>query len=225
MLQSLKLSLFYLFICLFSFNHTGLAADDIDPKAFKARKNMEKVKLGPQFYLQSPITIIGATVDGKPNFQTAAWVSFANHKPNYIMAALNQNHFTAQGIRESETFSVNIPSSDMMIVVDYIGSNSGRDVDKTELFEVFYGDLKTAPMVRECPVNIEAKLVKTIQLPANHIFIGEVTEVYVGKDYQKEDSLDAEKIDPMIFSFWDMMYRKIGDPIGKAWFEGSKYKP
>jgi hypothetical protein len=41
-------------------------------------ENMTKIKLGPQPWLfPMPALLVGALVDGKPNFMTAAWSGIA----------------------------------------------------------------------------------------------------------------------------------------------------
>ena len=46
----------------------------------------------------------------------------------------------------------------MMEKTDFCGLVSGRDIDKAALFDVFYGELKTAPMITECPLSLECRL-------------------------------------------------------------------
>ena len=46
----------------------------------------------------------------------------------------------------------------MISETDYCGLVSGRKTDKSNIFNVFYGELETAPMIMECPVSIECKL-------------------------------------------------------------------
>ena len=45
--------------------------------------------------------------------------------------------------------------------------------DKAELFEIFYGQLKTASLIKECPINVECRVVEKVELPTNYLFVGE----------------------------------------------------
>jgi flavin reductase (DIM6/NTAB) family NADH-FMN oxidoreductase RutF len=56
---------------------------------------------------------------------------------------------------------------------------SGAEVDKSALFEVFYGELETAPMIAECRVNLECRVVKAFGIEHRRIYVGEVVQVYV----------------------------------------------
>jgi flavin reductase (DIM6/NTAB) family NADH-FMN oxidoreductase RutF len=95
-----------------------------------------------------------------------------------ISLGMNKGHYTNAEIKEHGTFSVNIPSIDMVTKTDYCGLVSGRRVDKGALFETFYGKLGSAPMIKECPVNMECRLIQTIDFPRHDIFIGEIAETY-----------------------------------------------
>jgi flavin reductase (DIM6/NTAB) family NADH-FMN oxidoreductase RutF len=71
-----------------------------------------------------------------------------------ISITLIEKHYTNQGIKENGCFSVNIPNTRMLKVTDYVGINSGSVIDKSTLFDVFYGKLENAPMIRETPLNL-----------------------------------------------------------------------
>ena len=120
---------------------------------------MEKIRTGwklPPLLL--PVALFGANVSGKRNFFTIVWFTMLQDDPPLVGAGMSKSHFTRRGIDENRTFSINIPSSSMTDVVDYCGLHSGSSVDKSNLFEVFYGKLETAPLVAECPLNMECRL-------------------------------------------------------------------
>ena len=187
---------------------------------------MAKNKIRSGVYLYPmPVSIIGANVKGKANFMTIAWVSIVEHKPPMISISAHQSHYTNQGIIENQTFSVNLPSVDMVEITDYCGIKSGKEIDKSELFEVFYGNLKTAPMIKETPINMECKVVKTIDTEKGHdIFIGEIINAYAEEKYLTNGIPDVTKLHPLIFSMGDNNYWKFGELIGRAWNIGRNYK-
>ena len=51
---------------------------------------------------------------------------------------------------------------DLLEKNDYCGLVSGEKTDKSHVFDVFYGSLKTAPMIKECPVNLECQLIQML---------------------------------------------------------------
>lgn len=171
-----------------------------------------------------PITLVGATVEGRPNFLTIAFFSILSHLPPIVSVSLYRNHYSINGIKENGTFSVNIPSADMVKVTDYCGIVSGRKVDKSNLFKFFYGQLNTAPMIEECPLNIECKLFRTIEAGNNLIFLGEVASVFANEAILKKGGPDIEAIDPLVL-FGSVYHSwKFGPEIGGAYRIGKKLK-
>jgi flavin reductase (DIM6/NTAB) family NADH-FMN oxidoreductase RutF len=114
---------------------------------------MEKIKFGPQTLLYPmPAVLVGANINEKPNFMTAAWCAIAAHKPPAVSVAIRKERYTLEGVRENATFSINVPSSDMVKKTDYCGVYSGKKNDKSQIFKVFYGDLKNSPPHSGMPV-------------------------------------------------------------------------
>ena len=187
-----------------------------------------KIKMGKKIIRNfgntaMPVTIVGANVNGKPNFMTVGFYSWVEYKPKSIFSvSIEKRQYTNQGVKENGTFSVNIPSEKMMQVADYIGMKSGRDIDKTSIFDVFYGDLETAPMINEAPVNHECKVVKTIDFDGIHdVFFGEVIKSYADEDLC-EEGLNIKNIKPILLNL--TKYYSVGSEIGDAYKVGLKYE-
>ncbi|MFX1378723.1 MAG: flavin reductase family protein [Promethearchaeota archaeon] len=189
----------------------------------------EKVKFGkvPLVY-PVPIIFAGALVNNQPNFETLGDVGIMGINPPIVYISSGQNHYTNQGILENKTFSINFPNTQLLIKADYCGVTSGRNVDKSKLFNVFYGELKTAPMIQECPVNLECKVIKEFSIENRQIFIGDVIQSYVSKDFviKGEEGQKIEnmiKLDPIIYAL-DNRYYKIGEIIGTGYQESKKFE-
>ena len=183
----------------------------------------KEIKNGCHLY-PMPVVLVGAKKGSRVNFMPAAFCGIINMGPPMIVLGLNKIHFTSTGIRENGAFSVNIPSTEMVRITDYCGLVSGHKVDKSGLFKVFYGKLETAPMIEECPLNMECKLVQTLELGVDSAFIGEIVASYSDDKYLDGYTPDIKKLDPLIFSLGDNSYWKLGKNIGKAWSIGKGYK-
>ena len=57
---------------------------------------------------------------------------------------VNKNNASHEAIMDTAEFSINLPTIEMVEITDYTGLVSGNRVDKSGLFDVFYGDLLTA---------------------------------------------------------------------------------
>jgi len=186
---------------------------------------MEKTRTGWKLPpLPLPVALLGATVSGKANFFTIVWITMLQDDPPLIGAAMSKKRYTKRGIKENGTFSINIPSAGMAEAVDYCGLHSGSRVDKSRIFEVFYGGLETAPMVKECPLNLECRLVDSVEFNTMEMIIGEIVEMYCEERYLTENKPDLKKMDPMLFFMPEGPYFKAGDFLAKAWDAGRSYK-
>ena len=54
-------------------------------------------------------------------------------------------------------------------------------VDKVEVcqFKIFYGKLGSAPLIEQCPLNLECKVVHILDLGSNSFVIGSIEEIFV----------------------------------------------
>ena len=187
--------------------------------------SMEKIIIKKDlFCLPWTQTILGTHYRGKPNFMALAWLTRVNNQPAMIGISVNNNHASNEAIRENGEFSVNVPSADMVEIADYTGLVSGKSVDKSGLFEVFYGDLTAAPMIERCPVTMECKLAHTVELPTNTFVIGEIINLYSEESYLTEGMPDAKKTNSFILTKSDNHYRVLGESVGKAWSAGKVLK-
>jgi len=188
-----------------------------------------KVKLGkiPLVY-PIPIVLAGADVQGRPNFATLGDCGIMGLNPPLVYISLHRDHHTTQGVEEHQTFSVNVPPTSLLAVTDYCGMVSGQEVDKSGLFEVFYGELGTAPMIAECRVNLECQVVKAFGIQQRRVYVGQVVQTYVEEAYVVEqDGRQGIKpmtaLDPIIYGL-DNRYYRIGEMIGIGYHEGKGYQ-
>jgi flavin reductase (DIM6/NTAB) family NADH-FMN oxidoreductase RutF len=168
--------------------------------------------------------LVGANVDGKPNYITIGLVGWLCY--DAMSVSVGHEQYTNAGIRENGSFSINQPTASMVKQLDYCGLYSGRRVDKSALFENFYGELQTAPMIRECPVNVECRVIQVMERRVHTVFIGEIAGIYLDEDYLTEGVVDVSKVDPVFFAparskgKYSGCYWKLGEYLGQAWKVG-----
>jgi len=184
---------------------------------------MEKAQLNPQtLTCIAPTVLVGTMVDGKPNFMAVAWCGVVNSEPPMVSVSIRPSRFTLKGIQNKE-FSVNIPSADIVKEVDYCGMVSGLKVDKVEVckFNIFYGMLKNAPLIEQCPVNLACKVEHILELGTHHLIIGRVMETHISGNCLTDGKPDIRKINPIIFTMASPAeYFTIGKSLGKGYTIG-----
>jgi flavin reductase (DIM6/NTAB) family NADH-FMN oxidoreductase RutF len=169
-------------------------------------------------------TILGTHLKGKVNFMALDWLTRVNFKPAMLGICVNKNNATHEAILDTGEFSINLPSVDMVEITDYTGLVSGNRVDKSNLFEIFYGELKAAPMISECPLSLESKVVQTVDLPTNFFFIGQIMNIYTEDKYLTDGLFDMKKVKPFLLTMPDNNFWSLGERVGKAWEAGKNLR-
>ena len=181
---------------------------------------MSKVQMGPQTMIYPmPAFLVGANVDGKPNLMAVGWGGIACSEPPMITVAIRHQRYTLKGIKQNMTFSVNVASTDLVKEVDYCGMAAGAKVDKVEVcqFKVFYGKLETAPLIEQCPINLECKVMHILDLGTHALVVGRIEETYLSEDSLTDGKPDVSKIKPLIYiTRPDAYYNALGEVVGKA---------
>ncbi len=189
---------------------------------------MCKVLMGAQTLIYPmPVLLIGAKVHDKPNFMAAAWCGIANGEPPMISVAIRHQRYTLRGIKQNLTFSVNVPSTDIVRETDYCGIISGSKVNKVDIcqFNVFYGKLDNAPLIKQCPVNLECEVVHILDLGSHLLIVGRIEETYVSQVCLTDGKPDVNKIKPLIYcSDPACHYQAFGEVIAKAFSIGEELK-
>lgn len=158
---------------------------------------MKKVKIQNRPFGPFPTVLVGAEVNGKPNYATLGACGVVSLKP-VLYISLKSTHYTTVGVKENGYFSVNIPTTDLVEKTDYCGIVSGKTTDKSNVFTPFYDELGKAPMISECSMNYLCKVINTIPIFDFEMFLGEIVAVYVNEQCMTDGKPDPLKIDPMI---------------------------
>lgn len=171
-----------------------------------------KVLKGPTTMLYPcPVALVTCTGgSGKDDIVTLAWVGVADSTPPIITAGIRPTRYSAGLINKSREFVVNIPTVSLLEKVDYCGSVSGFDVKKFETTGLTreHASKVKAPMIKECPVNLECKLRRTILLGSHRLYLGEVLETHIEESIiDSKGGIDYEKAQPFVYNareYWSM---------------------
>jgi flavin reductase (DIM6/NTAB) family NADH-FMN oxidoreductase RutF len=145
-------------------------------------------------------------------------------KPNIIMLGIGvrKNRFSWDLIAHSKGFVVNIPTGDLLKATDFCGMRSGKDVDKfaeAKLTPVTCAETG-APLIKECPVNLECELKEMLELGSHTLFIGQIVATHIDSEYMDEKGRpDVDKMNLFCYCPAAHEYRAIGDALavyGKA---------
>ncbi|MCJ2164339.1 MULTISPECIES: flavin reductase family protein [unclassified Pseudodesulfovibrio] len=176
------------------------------------------------FILPEPQTILGTMLDGKPNFMAMAWVTRVNSKPCLMGMAVNKRHASHRAILATGEYSINIPSVDMVAETDYVGLASGNRTDKSDLFDVHFGELANAPLIRQCPLSMEFRLLQQMELSNDTLFVGELVAAWTEEQFLTDGYVDIKKVKPFTLTMPDNRFWAVGEQVGRAWHDGKKLR-
>jgi flavin reductase (DIM6/NTAB) family NADH-FMN oxidoreductase RutF len=177
----------------------------------------------------TPVWVVGTyDNEGKPNMVTISFGGICSFTPPCVAVSLRKNTHSHGNIMKYKGFTVNVPSEVHAREADYIGIASGRNVDKfaaTGLTPV-RSNFVNAPYVAEFPLNVECRLIQTVEIGEHTLFIGEI------EDFKVEDSVlsadrdesilgtegipDIEKVKPILYVPQMGTYCGIGGNLGRA---------
>ena len=134
--------------------------------------------------------------DGRPNIITLGEVAMVSLKPTRVSVGTRPATYSNGLIKETGEFVINFPTVDIVDEVDFCGTRSGRDVNKfaeTRLTPEPAIHVRP-PLIKECPVNLECKVIGVLSLGSHDLFIGDVLVMHA----EEECILDSDRgvIDP-----------------------------
>jgi len=176
--------------------------------------------------LPTPVWVVGSyDAQGEPNMMTIAWGGICCSQPPCVTISLRKATYTYGCIMERKAYTINIPSAAMVKEVDFVGTTSGKNVDKyakTGLTPV-QSDLVDAPYIKEFPMVMECRVLHTLEIGLHTQFIGEIMDIKAEESVLGEHGIaDILKIRPLVFDPGQGAYFGIGERIGKAFSIGKK---
>ena len=124
------------------------------------------------------------TPETEENVITISWTGILSSSPEYVSIAVRPTRHSYHIIKDNMEFGISIPPYHLVKEVDFCGCTSGRDTDKflSCHFTKFYTENIKAPLIEQCPMNLECRVEQIIALGVHHLFIGKVLEKYISKD-------------------------------------------
>ena len=176
----------------------------------------------------TPTWVVGSyDKKGKADMMTAAWCGIANSSPASVFVALQPVRYTYENILEKGEFTICIPSEEYVKEADYFGIESGRDTDKLSVSGLTAKRAANvnAPYIEEFPMYLECKLTDRMNLGSHFVLIGRILDVKAKEEIlDHKESIEIQKLKPVIFSPTDRNYYGVGNFLGEAFSIGKDVK-
>ena len=148
------------------------------------------------------------------NIVTVAWTGTVNTKPPMTYISLRPSRHSYGIIKEKGEFVINLTPTSLIKKADYCGIYTGKKVNKFEKcgFTKAEATEVSAPLIDECPINLECKVKDIIPLGTHDMFLVEIVAVHVDETLvDGEGKLHLEKADLTAYAHGD--YYSLGKKL------------
>lgn len=168
----------------------------------------------------APLPVVLVTMRSKEkenvsdNIIPISWTGIVEHAPHMLNINISRGKYSAKVIKKSKEFAVCIPGTEYIEQVDICGTTHGDRIDKFELtgFEKFEATEIDAPLIKQCPLNMECILEDVISFKSHDMFIGKIVATHIDEDYMDSGGEpDYRKIDLLCYVngyYWSMGEKK-----------------
>ena len=174
-----------------------------------------------------PVVMVscGETID-EYNILTIAWTGTVCSTPPMCYISVRKERHSYDIIKRTGQFVINLVTTDLVSRTDWCGVRSGKKYNKfleTDLTPVKASKVK-APLIYECPVNIECEVKQIIPLGSHDMFLAEVVAIHADEKLfdPKTDELQLYKANLAAYSHGQ--YFALGKILGKFGFSVKKKK-
>ncbi len=131
------------------------------------------------------ITNVGLVTSNGPNGQNimaCEWTHHVSYSPGLIAVCIKPHAATNQNIKQTGQFGISITSTEQATLASVAGTTSAKSTHKIKALEELGFNFYKAKeidtlMVEGAVLNIECKVIQTIQPGSHTIFIGEILSI------------------------------------------------
>ncbi len=183
---------------------------------------MRKVTLErAAFLVPAPVLLLSSMgEDGSMNIMTLSWAGVACQTPPMVSVAVRPERFSYDLVRGTGEFVLNIPPASLLRTVDFCGVTSGRDVIKfVEARLTPLPGLKVrAPLIQECPVNLECVVRTSLVLGSHVLFLAEVVALHADDEVVENGGVIMGRVAPLAYDPFGADYWSLKEVVAHQGF-------
>ena len=165
-----------------------------------------------------PSFIIGTNnEDGSANFAPITWVSATCEGDDKYLLVISMfgSKRTKTNVLRSGIFSANLVSTDMLPLMDYLGTKHAKDGVNNDIpYEVVRGEILDIPVLDASRWVYECEVARSIENGESTTFFCHIRNIQIDARLDPEDTFDVDLkvLDPVIYSG---RYYSLGQSLGK----------
>ncbi len=171
-----------------------------------------------------PVVMVSLGDMDKPNIITVAWCGITNTVPPKTYISVRKSRHSHGILTEKREFVINLTPRELAKSADFCGMYTGRRVDKFKKCALTPKKAThvDAPIIEECPINIECRVTDIVELGSHDMFLCDIVGVSVDERLMEGEKLCINRAHLCAFAHGE--YYELGSRIGKFGFSVKKKK-
>ena len=190
-----------------------------------------KVNLKPRAMMYPAPAAVASAYDenGKADACTLAFATMCSHHPPAVMIAINSTlkRKTLADILKTRQFCLGFPSVEHLSEVDYLGIETGYNLDKLERVNFTHQKAVevNAPIINEFRVSLECRVMHIAEVGSHTQITGEIVNVQADESVLDEKGkIVFEKVNPLAYDDVTHSYFEMGGKLADAFKPGLKFR-
>jgi flavin reductase (DIM6/NTAB) family NADH-FMN oxidoreductase RutF len=127
-----------------------------------------------------PVVLLTTVRNGRPNVMPMSWHMMMEFEPPLIGCIVSDRNHSFRALKATKECVINIPTVGLIKETVACGNCSGRSTDKFAVFGLTpLPALRVqAPLIAECPANLECRVVDTRLVSRYSLFVLEVVKAW-----------------------------------------------
>lgn len=162
-----------------------------------------------------PSVMVSCGTEERANIITIGWCGVVSTRPARIYVSIRPERHSHGIIKETGEFVVNLTPASLVEVCDYVGTVTGRCVDKVKKTGLTMIPSKEvgAPSIENSPLSLECKVCDVYHYGSHDMFVADVVAVSVDENLLDEKGkLRLDRSNLLVFSHGE--YFSLGKKLG-----------
>lgn len=170
-----------------------------------------------------PSVLVTSGTMESANVLTVGWTGVVATHPPKVSVSIRPERHSYEMIRSSGEFVINLVPASLCETADYVGTVTGRCVDKFAKTGLTLLPSKevAAPSIAECPLSLECRVTDVLPQGSHHLFLADVVSVSVEDSLLDQNGkLHLDRIPLLVFAHGE--YFTIGKKLAPIGFSMSR---
>lgn len=134
-----------------------------------------------------PVVLVSTQSKNKQNIMTMSWHTMMDFEPPIIGCVISNRNDTFNVLKATKECVINIPTVELSRQVVGCGNSTGRKINKFKKFHLTpqVATHVKAPLIYECYVNLECKVINMKMATQYNFFILEVVKAWISSSKKR----------------------------------------